>query len=287
VPITRIPPAFDKWNAAWRLTSGAAFLAWSLVLVHATTAAVCAGKGGEAADKVSEADLAEGQALFRGLCSGCHGGAGRGGKGPDLTRKKFMHGSSDEDIIRVIKNGVARTTMKKLGDALKEEQIGELVLFIRSLQRAPAGAAWKPYMAGDPKLGRQVFFDPKSKAQCAKCHAVNGEGGRVGPPLDHIASRRAHEYIMESIVQPSKDIDPQYEAVQVVTKKGVAIVGLRVNESNFSIQLREENGRFHSFDKRDLDEVHVLKKSLMPENIAEQLSVKELHDLFAFLLTLE
>src|SRR5438093_719237 len=54
--------------------------------------------------KSDEAALAEGQSLFRGLCSGCHGGAGRGGKGPDLTRKKFTHGSADEDIIRVIKN---------------------------------------------------------------------------------------------------------------------------------------------------------------------------------------
>ena len=92
---------------------------------------------------------------------------------------------------------------------------------------------------------------------------------------------------MESILQPSKDIDPQYEAVQVVTKKGITIIGLRVNETNFSIQLREENGRFHSFDKSDLDEVKVLKKSLMPENIAELLTVKELHDLFAYLMTLE
>jgi putative heme-binding domain-containing protein len=234
-----------------------------------------------------EAALADGQALFRGLCSGCHGGAGRGGKGPDLTRKKLMHGNADEDIARVIRNGVAKSTMKKLGDSLKEDQIGRLILYIRSLQRAPAGSAWKPYLAGDPKGGRQLFFDAKSKVQCSKCHTVDGEGGRVGPPLDHLASRRAPEFIMESVLDPSKDIDPQYEAVQVVTKQGQVIVGLRVNESNFSIQLREENGRFHSFDKRDLDAVIVLKKSLMPENIAEHLTVRELHDLFAFLMTLE
>ena len=131
------------------------------------------------------------------------------------------------------------------------------------------------------------FFDPKSKVQCVKCHAIEGEGGRVGPPLDHIASRRAPEFIMESILQPSKDIDPQYEAIQVVTNQGLIITGLRVNETNFSVQLREENGRFHSFEKRELESVQVLKKSLMPEDVAEHLSVKELHDLFAFLLTLE
>ena len=72
-----------------------------------------------------------------------------------------------------------------------------------------------------------------------------------------------------------------------VELNGRVISGLRVNETNFNIQLREENGRFHSLFKRDLDEIKVLKKSLMPENFAELLSVKDLHDLFAYLMTLE
>ena len=92
---------------------------------------------------------------------------------------------------------------------------------------------------------------------------------------------------MESILQPSKEIAPEYEAVIVATKDGHVITGLRVNETNFSIQLHEENGRFHSLLKRDLDEVKVMAKSLMPENFSEVLTVKELHDLFAFLMALE
>ncbi|HEY7308483.1 MAG TPA: c-type cytochrome [Gemmataceae bacterium] len=234
-----------------------------------------------------QADLEEGQALFRGLCSGCHGGNGRGGKGPDLTDDRWIHGGGDDDIARVIRNGVPKTTMKKLGESLKEEQIRKIILYIRSLARAPGETTWKPYLAGDAKAGQKLFFDLKGKAICAKCHTVGGEGGRIGPPLDRIANRRAADYIMQSILEPSKDIDPMYESVQVVTKKGLSIVGLRVNESNFSIQLREENGQFHSLLKRDLDEVVVQKKSLMPENFAEQLTVKELHDLFAYLMTLQ
>jgi putative heme-binding domain-containing protein len=234
-----------------------------------------------------QAALAEGQALFRGLCSGCHGGAGRGGKGPDLTRGKFLHGDKDEDLARVIREGVQKTTMKKLGDSLKEEQIAKLVRYIRSLGRAPGEPTWKPYLKGDPVAGRKLFFDEKSKAQCSRCHTVNREGGRIGPPLDRLARRRSGEYVMESILEPSKDIDPAYEAVQVLTAKGLSITGLRVNESNFSIQIREENGKFHSFLKKELESVTVLKKSLMPENMAEVLTVKELHDLFAYLMTLE
>jgi hypothetical protein len=36
---------------------------------------------------------------------------------------------------------------------------------------------------------------------------------------------------MESILLPSKDIDPQYESVQVLTDEGKVIVGLRMNET--------------------------------------------------------
>jgi putative heme-binding domain-containing protein len=225
--------------------------------------------------------------LFRGLCSGCHGGAGRGGKGPDLTDTRWIHGGTDEAIALVIREGVPKTTMKKMGESLKPDQVSKCVAYIRSLARSPGEATWKPYMAGDPEAGRKLFFDTQSKLQCAKCHSVGAEGGRIGPSLDRIASRRAPEFLMESIVSPSKDIAPEYEAVAVATKDGRVITGLRVNETNFSIQLHEENGRFHSLLKRDLDEVKVMKKSLMPDNIPELLTVKDLHDLFAYLMTLE
>ena len=92
---------------------------------------------------------------------------------------------------------------------------------------------------------------------------------------------------MESILLPSKEIAPEFEAVAVATKEGRVISGLRINETNFSIQLHDENGRFYSFLKRDLEETKVLAKSLMPDNFAELLTVKELHDLFAYLMTLE
>jgi putative heme-binding domain-containing protein len=233
------------------------------------------------------AALEEGKALYRGLCSGCHGGSGRGGKGPNLSDDRWLHGDKDEDIARVIQNGVPKTTMKKLGESLKDEQIAKIIAYVRQLGRAPANSHWQPYLSGDAKLGRQLFFDEKAKGQCSKCHTVNKKGGRMGPGLDRIAVRRSPEYIMESILQSSRYIDPQYEAVHVVTDEGKILKGLRVNESNFSIQFREEDGRFHSLLKRDLEVFRVLETSLMPDNFAEQLTVKQLHDLFAFLMSLE
>jgi putative heme-binding domain-containing protein len=231
--------------------------------------------------------LDEGKALYRGLCSGCHGGSARGGKGPDLTDQRWIHGDSDRDIAAVIQDGVPRTTMKKLGESLSEEQIAKIIAYVRSLAGGAGESSWEPYLSGDPELGRQLFFDEHGKALCSKCHSVNRKGGRIGPVLDRIASRRSGQFIMESILEPSKDIDPQFEAIQVVTSGGKVIKGLRINETNFSLQLREENGQFHSFAKRDLEDFQVLPTSLMPANHAEHLTVKQLHDLFAFLMTLE
>lgn len=232
--------------------------------------------------------LDEGKSMFRGLCSGCHGGAARGGKGPDLTDQRWLHGDgTDKSIASIIERGVPGTTMKKLGESLKREQIAKIIAYVRSLSLLAGDNNWKPYATGDAVAGEALFFDAKSKFTCNKCHAMDRRGGGIGPSLDRIASRRSAQYIMESIVSPSQDIDPQYEQVQVLTDAGKAIVGLRINETNFSVQIREQDGTFHSLNKRDLEEIRALNTSLMPDNLGEMLTVKQLHDIFAFLMTKE
>jgi putative heme-binding domain-containing protein len=234
------------------------------------------------------AALDEGKALFRGLCSGCHGGAARGGKGPDLTDNRWLHGhGTDEEITRIIENGVPGTTMKKLGESLKSEQIAKIIAYIQSLARSHGADDWKPYFVGDAAEGEKLFFDPKTQFTCNKCHALNRRGGGIGPALDRVASRRSAQYIMESIVKPSQDIDPRYEQILVATADGKTFSGLRINETNFSVQLREQNGQFHSLNKRDLEQVHTMDTSIMPGNLTELMTVKQLHDLFTFLMTLE
>jgi len=232
--------------------------------------------------------LDEGKSMFRGLCSGCHGGAARGGKGPDLTDQRWLHGDgTDKSIASIIEKGVPGTTMKKLGESLKPEQIGKIIAYVRSLALSVDDDNWKPYAEGDPVAGEKLFFDPKSQFTCNKCHGLDRRGGGIGPSLDRIASRRSAQYIMESIVNPSQDIDPQYEQVLVLTNAGKTITGLRINETNFSIQIREQDGQFHSLNKRDLEETRALDTSLMPNNMAEILTVKQLHDIFSFLMTKE
>ena len=142
-PVSR--SALACFSGSSRIGWAVGLLGWAAIL-QLQPAAVrhrCSAGGRPPADPDA---LAEGQALFRGLCSGCHGGAGRGGKGPDLTDNRWIHGGTDDDIARVIQNGVPKTTMKKLGDSLKQDQIRKLIAYIRSLARSPGESTWKPYI---------------------------------------------------------------------------------------------------------------------------------------------
>lgn len=235
----------------------------------------------------NEEAIREGGVLFRQNCAACHGPRGRGGKGPDLTDIHWMHGSRDEDVFHTVRSGVRGTTMKAVSVLISDEKIWKMIAYVRSLARTASDPEWQPYLPGDPGAGRKLFFDEKSKSSCIKCHAVDGVGGNVGPILSTIAALRSPKYLMDSLLLPSADIDPSFSTVVVMTNSGRVLTGVLVNEDNFSIQMRDqETGRLHSFFRRDLAEVQKQQKSLMPENLGEQLTVKELHDLFAYLMTL-
>ena len=84
--------------------------------------------------------------LFIELCSVCHGAGGKGDgpsaqglepKPADFTSCKAMAKDSDDVLFKIIKEGgqsVARSTvMPAWGDSLSDQQIRELVKFIRGL----------------------------------------------------------------------------------------------------------------------------------------------------------
>src|SRR6476660_824017 len=57
-------------------------------------------------------EIKEGYSLFRYNCSLCHGSDARGGgKGPDLTQGRWVHGSTDSEIFQTITKGVPGTQM--------------------------------------------------------------------------------------------------------------------------------------------------------------------------------
>ena len=80
--------------------------------------------------------IVRGRNLFIRDCKECHGADGKGFaalKTPDFTDPKWQRSLKDKDIIETIKNGKKGTPMPPFADKLKEDEIQELVNYIRSL----------------------------------------------------------------------------------------------------------------------------------------------------------
>jgi len=230
--------------------------------------------------------IREGTDMYRGYCTGCHGGLGHGGKCPDITDDIWVHGGSDAEVFRTIAKGVPGTEMRNFDVGLKPDEIWKIIAYIRTLAVAGGESAWKKYEASDPARGKELFYDRKGMAQCFRCHMVHGEGGRLGPDLSRIAAKRTPEYIWESIVQPNADLVEGYQQILVTLDNGAEYEGYAKNEDNFSLQMITTTEQIVSLDKMEITNVHTNKGSSMLGNYTELLTERDLHDLMSFLRTL-
>jgi putative heme-binding domain-containing protein len=223
--------------------------------------------------------IAAGTKLFQGSCAGCHGPDGGGGaRGPNLVRRSLWHPLSDDAIFQVIRNGVPGTDMPPT--KLSDEQTWDLVAFIHAL----TGPASTNAVPGDPAAGKAIYWS--AKAGCATCHAIRGEGGRMGPDLSNIGGSRPLAVIRESIVEPAKDLFYLgNEAAEVVLKNGQMLKGVAKNRSNYSLQLIDAKGVLHLLSMSDVKQLTLSTSSPMPGDYAKRLTRDELRDLLAYLAT--
>lgn len=80
------------------------------------------------------ADLDAGKQAFINVCAACHGRAGEGGVGPNLTDDYWVHGGSLVDIFKSIKYGWPDKGMKSWKEDLSPMQIAQVTSFIKSLR---------------------------------------------------------------------------------------------------------------------------------------------------------
>lgn len=80
------------------------------------------------------ADLQAGGVVFQSTCAPCHGKAGEGTVGPNLTDDYWMHGGSIKDVFKTIKYGVPEKGMKSWKDDFSPKQLAQLSSFIISLK---------------------------------------------------------------------------------------------------------------------------------------------------------
>ncbi len=90
---------------------------------------------------------------------------------------------------------------------------------------------------------------------------------------------------MESIVDPSKEIAPRFIPWSLITKDGRSFAGLLVTEGPGDLETYSDStGKLFVLSPANIDERHPLRTSIMPEGLADLLTIQEFRDLVAFLM---
>ena len=223
------------------------------------------------------ADIAYGARLYDAQCATCHGANGDGVGGVDLRSGKFRNGGTDQDLVRVIMNGIPGTGMQAF--RLDSAEIAGIVGFLRNMNAFDRGSV----KAGDAGRGRATF---QGKGDCTRCHRVGSAGARVAPDLSDIGAVRSAGSLFRSITDPTSQMMPINRPVRAVTKDGKVVNGRRLNEDTYTVQLIDDQEKLISLTKADLREYAILTVSPMP-SYKGRLSENELADVVAYLLSLK
>ena len=224
----------------------------------------------------STAAVELGRRLFQTHCTYCHGAHGEGGRGPDLTTGRFKHGGSGPEIFASIRNGIRGTEMAPVRAA--DDDVWRMVAFVRTLSNVETTEP----LPGDPAAGKALF---ESTGKCATCHSIGKTGGVLGPDLTGVGLRRPAAFLRESLLKPEAVVPVSYRALRLVPRSGQPVAGIRLNEDDISIQIRDTAGNLRSFLKANLREIIHQQPALMP-SYESMLTPRQLDDLVAYLSSL-
>ncbi len=135
---------------------------------------------------------------------------------------------------------------------------------------------------GDPNRGRIVFEDPAG-AKCASCHSLGEDKDSAGPDLAVIADKLGKDALLDSILNPSAGIAPEYYVWILETKSAGEMIGILAEDTPQELALVTGEGERFRFQSSDILSRRRSYLSLMPEDLVNAMTEQELVDLLAFL----
>ncbi len=182
-----------------------------------------------------------------------------------------------ESILRSLKSRVKEAPVQAIFQAISPEyhpgtnrEWTELV------------AKANPEDAASVSRGMLVFSHPGGPG-CIKCHRLEGRGGMIGPDLSHVGSTFSAQKLVESILEPSKEVSPQFTTWAMTTLEGKVHTGMLVFENEGKTILGTAEGTTLELKTADVENRTPQKTSVMPEKLVERMSQQEWIDLVAFL----
>ena len=132
--------------------------------------------------------------------------------------------------------------------------------------------------------GRKMF----GATSCFACHRFNQEGGAIGPDLTSVAGKFSPRDLLESIIDPSKEISDQYGSMIFTMMDGSQTTGRVMNLSGdritVNVNMMDPNQTVN-VDRKRLKEMKPSPYSMMPPGLLNTLSKDDALDLLAYLLS--
>ncbi len=147
-------------------------------------------------------------------------------------------------------------------------------------------SAWMEMVGsgGNSDEGWRIFFGA-GEAACAKCHRVQGRGASTGPDLTGIAARTSRWEVLQSMLQPSRDMAPRYVPTQLQLNDGRVLTGLwQGHDTAGKLEtFQAADGTNFSIDPADVEVRQLSETSIMPVGLLKLLSPDDIRNLLQFL----
>ncbi len=122
------------------------------------------------------------------------------------------------------------------------------------------------------------------KQHCATCHQIAGQGGVVGPQLDGVGNRGI-DRLLEDVIDPNRNVDVAFRMTQILTLNGNILTGLLRREEGDRVVLADQTGQEFSLAIDEIEQRQHSTESLMPANFSETMTIQQIQDVMAYLLT--
>jgi putative heme-binding domain-containing protein len=195
---------------------------------------------------------------------------------------KELAGKTIPDLVAVegIRMVSTRGIQGPLAEALKKA--GNVKQMDKPLTPAEMTAmVEKVKKNGDPVRGEAVYR--RQQLLCMTCHAIGESGGVLGPNLVSIGASAPVDYLIESLLEPSKKIKEGYHMVIVSKKDGGVVSGGLVNDGADELTIRDPANQILKVAKSAVASRQMSPVSMMPAGLTASLREDEFVDLVRFL----
>ncbi len=141
-------------------------------------------------------------------------------------------------------------------------------------------------LKGDALRGKNLFLQAAG-VQCRNCHRVGDQGKAFGPDLTQIGKKLDRPKMLESILEPSKNIDPQYVTQLIETIDGRVVSGLLVRRTAIETVLKTADGKEVAIPTREIEQAVTQQQSLMPDLLLREMTGPQVADLLEYFVGLK